>query len=113
MTEQETILKILKENGTHAPAPADAYRLIPQQGVTHTLFPPEVRHNAMWDFAVTDEGRVFFSLCAELNEALYARLYEYVPQTDTLQLHFNLEEKILQFDRAVRMSKIHSSICKM
>ncbi|MEG0769071.1 MAG: hypothetical protein RSG59_04025 [Ruthenibacterium sp.] len=113
MTEQETIRDILKQNETHVLAPADAYRLIPQQGVTHTLFPSEVRHNAMWDFTVTDEGRVFFSLCAELNEALYARLYEYIPESDTLQLHFNLEDKILQFDRAVRMSKIHSSICKM
>ena len=56
--------------------PKEFFKLIPQTGVTHLFCEEDPGHNAIWDMAVSPEGRVFFSACGESYEALYARLYE-------------------------------------
>ena len=56
--------------------PPEFFQRIPQVGVTH-LLTDDVAHNAVWDMAVSPEGRVFFSSCGESYVPAYARLYEY------------------------------------
>ncbi len=92
--------------------PDSYYYLVPQDAITHTLM-KDCRQNAIWDMNISPSGRVYFSLCAELSEALHARLYEYLPATREFKECFKLEEKILQKDNAIRASKIHSSISFM
>ena len=45
--------------------PAEYFHLIPQVGVTHLHCDQDPDHNAVWDMAVSPEGRVFFSACGE------------------------------------------------
>ena len=52
--------------------PKEFFDLIPQKGVTHLLCEEFPRHNAVWDMARRDEGRVFFSACGESYTPLYA-----------------------------------------
>ena len=91
-----------------APPPA-FFRLIPQAGVTH-LLTDDVAHNAVWDMAISPEGRVFFSSCGESYVPAYARLYEYDHRQKRLIEHFKLEEKIAQSDVAIRASKLHTAM---
>jgi hypothetical protein len=91
----------------------DYFKIIPQEGVKHKIFDSECRHNAIWDLAISPEGRVFFSLCAELGESQYVRLYEYLEPTNDFKLHFRLEDNIIQQDIAIRASKIHTSMSFM
>lgn len=112
MIEQSALNKVLAEATMPLPA-EEVFRLIPQDGVFHKIFPADEPHNAMWDFAVLDDGRVFMSLCGEICHAVYVRLYEFLPESKEFKLHFKLEDLVFQFDRAIRASKIHSSICKM
>ena len=72
---------------------SDFFRLIPQVGVTH-VFTDDASNNAVWDMAVSPEGRVFFSSCGESYVPAYARLYEYDHSAKKLIEHFRLEEKI-------------------
>lgn len=86
------------------------FDLIPQTGVTHLIAEGDPKHNAIWDMAVSPEGRVFFSVCGESYNALYARLYEYDKETKTLRRHFKLEDKLMTDPVALRVSKFHTAI---
>ena len=61
---------------------------IAQNGVHHKVFGGKGSHNAMWDFAISPQGRIYLSLCSELIESSYARLYEYLPGQDAFDLLF-------------------------
>ncbi|MCL2461439.1 MAG: hypothetical protein FWF44_02135 [Defluviitaleaceae bacterium] len=89
------------------------HELIPQEGVQLSLFPPECRHNAIWDYAISPQGRHYFSLCAENTYSAYAQLYEYLPESGRFELCFKVEDSIVTYDRNVRASKIHTSISFM
>ena len=91
-------------------APAKGFfNLIPQVGVTH-LLTDDVAHNAIWDMAVSPEGRVFFSSCGESYVPAYARLYEYDLREKRLVEHFRLDEKVAQSPVAIRASKFHTAM---
>ena len=90
--------------------PKEFFHLIPQAGVHHVICREEPAHNAVWDMAVSPEGRLFFSVCGESYEALYARLYEYDRKEHRLVRHFGLEEKILTNPAALRTSKFHTAM---
>jgi hypothetical protein len=88
----------------------DYFRLIPQDGVVHTLVDRMPRHNAIWDMNVRrSDGRVFFSVCGEGMTPEYAYLYEY-HRGGTYTQHFGLEKETIQQDRRIRASKFHTSI---
>lgn len=89
--------------------PKGFFRLIPQVGVTH-LLTDDVAHNAVWDMAVSPEGRVFFSSCGESYVPAYARLYEYDLAGKKLVEHFRLDEKVAQSPVAIRASKFHTAM---
>lgn len=90
--------------------PKEFFGLIPQEGVTHVLCEEEPGHNAIWDMAVSPEGRIFLSICGESYEALYARLYEFDRKEKKFVRHFGLEEQILMNQDAIRTSKFHTAI---
>lgn len=90
--------------------PKEFFQLIPQTGVTHIFANDDPKHNAIWDMAISPEGRVFFSVCGESYLALYARLYEYDHKTKSLIKHFNLEDKINLNKNSLRTSKFHTAI---
>ena len=90
--------------------PKEFFKLIPQSGVTHIFCEEDPRHNAVWDMAISPEGRVFFSACGESYLALYARLYEYDHKNKKLIKHFNLEDKINLNKNSLRTSKFHTAI---
>ena len=90
--------------------PKEFFHLIPQAGVHHVICREEPAHNAVWDMAVSPEGRLFFSVCGESYESLYARLYEYDRKEHRLVRHFGLEEKILTNPAALRTSKFHTAM---
>jgi hypothetical protein len=83
---------------------------IAQNGVHHKVFGNKGTHNAMWDFAISPQGKIYLSLCSELIESSYARFYEYIPEQDAFDLLFRVEDVILPADRTIRHSKIHTSI---
>ena len=89
------------------------FRALPEEAVRHRLLNEDMRHNAIWDMAISREGRVFFSLCAELAESRYVRLYEYLPDENAFRLHFRLEDRVIVQDREIRVSKIHTSMAFM
>lgn len=91
----------------------DNLKLIPQVGIKQKLFPNTCEHNAIWDLYVTKNGRVYFTLCAELEVAQYVRLYEYIYETNEFRLCFNLEDVIIQSPEQVVSSKIHTSISEV
>ena len=93
--------------------PKEFFRLIPQTGVTHKLCLDDPSHNAIWDMAVSPEGRIFFSVCGESYEALYARLYEYDHKTKSFIRHMALEDKILMSPHSLRTSKFHTALSFM
>lgn len=86
------------------------FRALPPQAVSHCLVSIEedLQHNAIWDMKISPEGRVFFSVCAELAESRYVRLYEYLPDTNELKRHFRFEDKVIVRDREIRASKFHT-----
>ena len=90
--------------------PKEFFHLIPQTGVHHVLCREEPAHNAVWDMAVSPEGRIFLSICGESYESLYARLYEYDRKEHRLVRHFGLEEKIMTNPAGLRTSKFHTAI---
>jgi len=84
--------------------------MISQTSVTHTLIGDQPRHCSTWDYNISPEGRHYFSVCAEGNVPEYVRFYEYRPETGEAILLFKLEDVIITYPRAIRASKIHSSI---
>lgn len=112
MTQEKQQEAISPPVPTLSRQPLDFFRLIPQQAVKHKLF-ENCTHNASFDILETKEGRVFFSLCAELQTTNYVHLYEYLPDTNAFRLHFRLEDITFQQDIAIRPSKFHTSIAEM
>ena len=96
-----------------ADKPREFFELIPQTGVTHLHVTEDPGHNAVWDMAISPEGRVFFSACGESYLALYARLYEYDHKSKRLVKHFNLEDKINLNKNSLRTSKFHTALSFM
>ncbi len=86
------------------------FKLIPSDGVYHLAVTEQPTHNAVWDMSVSPEGNVFFSVCGESFDPLYARLYEFNPRTNELKHHLNLEEKIFYEDESLHMSKFHTAL---
>lgn len=93
-----------------AEAPKEYFNLIPQTGVVHLLCEECPRSNAVWDMAIRDDGRVFFSACGESQYSEYARLYEYDKVNKKLIKHFNLEDKIIEREETPRTSKFHTAM---
>jgi Gluconolactonase len=92
------------------PQTVDYFHMIPQRGVKHKIFDEGHTHNAIWDFTISPQGRKYFSLCSELYESEYGRLYEYIEEKNQFKLCFNLKDVIMPQERAIRASKIHTSI---
>jgi len=90
--------------------PKEFFNLIPQAGVTHLLCNDDPAHNAIWDMAVSPEGRLFFSVCGESYEALWARLYEFDREKKTFIRHIELEKEILISPHSLRTSKFHTAL---
>ena len=89
----------------------DYFRLIPQEGVLHTIVSQHPELNAIWDMNVRNsDGRVFFSVCGEGFSSAYAQLYEYVPKEARLIRHFAVAEESIQQRRAITASKLHTAI---
>ena len=108
MVDKQTVEKFANQQ-----IKEELHLMIPQKGVRHSIFPKEVKHNAIWDYAVSPEGRHFFSVCAEGNFSQYAHLYEYMPDTGEMNLQFKLDETAVTHPRAIRPSKFHSSFSFM
>ncbi len=89
------------------------HEMMPQRGVKHIIFPPEVKLNAIWDYIITPQGRHFFSLCAEVKHPDFVEFYEYIPETGELKFLWKLNDRIITYPRAIRPSKIHSSMSVM
>ena len=90
--------------------PSTFFNLIPQTGVTHLHCLEDPQHNAVWDMAISPEGRVFFSACGESYLALYARLYEYDHANKKLIRHFALDDKIIMNNATLHTSKFHTAM---
>lgn len=90
--------------------PAEFFHLIPQTGVTHLHCTEDPEHNAVWDMAVSPEGRVFFSACGESYLALFARLYEYDHANKKVIRHFALDDKVIMNKTALHTSKFHTAM---
>nr|MDD6335054.1 hypothetical protein [bacterium] len=102
--------EIVQKYGVLGPLPAFAHKMVPQNGVRHVVLPPEVRHNAIWDYKISPTGEHYFSVCAEGNFSEFVRLYRYDPKTLAMQRLFKLEEAIITSPRAIRPSKVHTSM---
>ena len=89
--------------------PAEFFHLMPQAGVTHLVTEDDL-HNAIWDMAVSPEGRVFFGACGETFGSVYARMYEFLPDEKRLVRHFDLEKRLALDDVGLRTSKFHTSM---
>ena len=96
-----------------SPRPESYFRALPAEAVKHRLIDVEedLRHNAIWDMAISPDGRVFFSLCAELAESRYVRLYEYLPEQNAFKRHFRFEDRVIVQDQQIRASKFHTCMC--
>lgn len=90
--------------------PKEYFELIPQTGVTHIFATEDPQHNAVWDMAISPEGRVFFSVCGESYLPLYARLYEYDHKNKRLIRHMKLEDEIILNKGSLRTSKFHTAL---
>lgn len=86
------------------------YRLINQTGVQQYVYPDNDSHNAIWDSAVSPDGKLFFGLASEIFTGNYVRLCEYDREKNDVIEHFRVEDVILPQDRAIRASKFHTSI---
>jgi len=86
------------------------HEMMPQRGIKHTIFSPEVKYNAIWDYVISPEGKHYFSLCAEIAYPEFVRFYEYIPQTCELKHLWSMKDKLITYDRAIRPSKLHTSI---
>lgn len=84
-------------------------QLVPQRGVRQ-CFIDAPGYNAAWDYAISPDGRHFIALCAEGNFPEYAKLYEYLPESNEMRMCFDLEKSIIVYPRTIRPSKIHTSI---
>lgn len=91
----------------------EAFRMLPKEAVTFKYFTDQPEYSASWDLYVTKSGRIFFPLCAEIFYPMMVRLYEYIPEKDQFRLCFKIEDVTFQQERAIRTSKIHTSISEI
>lgn len=84
--------------------------LIAQNGLHHKAFIGTGDHNAMWDMNMSPDNVPYFSLGSELVNSNFARLYKYDLEADEFVELFKVEEVIMHSKRAIRPSKIHTSI---
>ena len=70
----------------------------------------EPNHDSSWDYAISPDGRHYFSACAEALDCYYFRLYEYLPETNECRRLFAMEDVAITYPRTIRASKIHSSL---
>ena len=106
MTRSEMIIRA----GVWENLPDPLTRAVPQKTAHTCELTAEPRHVSIWDYAVSPKGEHFFSVCAEGTTSDYARLYEYLPESNTVRRCFRLEDVSIVRDEAVRPSKIHSSL---
>ncbi len=90
--------------------PDTFFNLVTQDTVKHQIFSEDCKLNAAWDIAISPEGRVFYSLCAELGVTSYVEVYEYKREDNSATLLFKLDDVVLQQDDAIRPSKVHTSM---
>ena len=93
--------------------PKEYFYDLPHEAIKHCLVKEEPEHNAIWDMKISPDGRIFFSVCAELTESQYVRLYEYLPDENKVKLHFRFEDVVISRDREIRASKFHTSMAFM
>lgn len=70
----------------------------------------EPGHNSSWDYSISPDGHHYFSVCAEALNTGYFRLYEYCHKTNTCKRLVAMEDSAVVYQRAIRASKIHSSL---
>ena len=87
----------------------DEYRLMNQAGVKQYVF-PSGSHNAIWDSNIDPNGKLYLGLSTEIFSSGYIRFCEYDYEKNEVNILFNMEDVILPSDRAIRASKIHTSI---
>ena len=87
--------------------------LIPQDAIRQCYVTDSPGYNACWDYHITPTGRHFLACCAEGAFPEYVRLYEYLPQKNVLELRFKLDDKIVVYPKAIRPSKLHTSMHSM
>lgn len=104
---------LLKQSGHLENFPEALMYTIPQSTAKVYELTEEPRHVSIWDYAVSPSGEHYFSVCAEGTTSDYARLYEYLPESNTVRRIFRLEDVCITHDEAVRPSKLHSSISFM
>jgi len=93
----------------YPPLPDAMLQLI-RQDTVRVAEAEEPNHNSSWDYAISPEGRHYFSVCAESLDCYYLRLYEYLPETNECRKVLGLEDVAITYPRAIRASKIHSSL---
>lgn len=84
--------------------------LVPQSAIKQCYITDAPGYNAVWDYHITKSGRHFIPCCAEGTFPEYVRLYEYYPETNTIELKFRLNDKITVYPRTIRPSKFHTSM---
>lgn len=88
----------------------EQYLKMISQDAIKQCFIDEPGYNAAWDYHVTPQNRHFIACCAEGRFPEFAKLYEYIPETNEMRLCFELENKIITYSRRIRPSKFHTSI---
>ncbi|MBE5816416.1 MAG: hypothetical protein E7315_01675 [Clostridiales bacterium] len=109
MTRQDVLNSMFQQPAKNE----DFFYLVQQSAVKHKELVQDPIYNAIWDFAISPEGRIFFSACGECQNAIYVKLYEYLPESEEFLCHFALNDKVIQHDRAIRPSKFHTGITFM
>lgn len=88
-------------------------RVMNPTGVQQNYVPRPSIFNASWDALLSEEGKVYVSLCSELTTNEYTKLAEYDPIANTLkELHYT-KELIFSDERFIRDSKFHTAMAWM
>ena len=91
------------------------FSMLPQSAVKQTMFQGDGYYNASWDYAISPDGRHYFSVCAEWLDGsgkpgLDAMLYEYSPEKLSLQCLINVNTDLFTYPRTIRPTKVHTCI---
>lgn len=110
MTNSWDASRNLAESMASFPSLPDDFLTMIRQDTVRMAEAAEPDHNSSWDYAVSPDGHHYFSVCAESLNCDYLRLYEYLPQSNKCERLMALENVTVTYPRAIRASKIHSSI---
>lgn len=91
----------------------ETYQLINQTGVQQCVVPNPTLHNACWDAILSSEGQLYLSLCSELTTSEYAKLASYSYEKNQITELYYTKDYIFPNLRAIRDSKIHTSMSWM